>query len=96
MLKKSAETPKQIPLSKTPYGETWVFCPHAAINILKKSAETPYQRPQANKPYGTKEDYEVFKFSAWDPVRLGNRTYRTWGSEAVFPLKLTLMVLFLL
>ncbi|MDE0400465.1 MAG: hypothetical protein OXL96_21935 [Candidatus Poribacteria bacterium] len=29
-------------------------------------------------PYGIQEGFEVVKISASYPVRLGNRTYRTW------------------
>ena len=43
-------------------------------------------------PYGIQEGFEVFKVSASYPVRLGNRTYRTWGLQGLFFLKLTSMV----
>ena len=49
---------------------------------------------QRYHPYGIQEGFEVFKVSASYPVRLGNRTYRTWESRRLFFLKLTLMVRF--
>ena len=49
---------------------------------------------QRYHPYGIQEVFEVFKVSASYPVRLGNRTYRTWVLGRLFFLKLTLMVRF--
>ena len=49
---------------------------------------------QKYHPYGIQEVFEVIKVSASYPVRLGNRTYRTWVLGRLFFLKLTLMVWF--
>ena len=71
MLKKSAETPKQIPQAKTPY-RAYVFarkccykhCEEIRRNTQAIRRNTQAKTPQANKPYGTEEGFEIFKVSA--------------------------------
>ena len=42
---------------------------------------------QGNKAYGAKDVLKYQSFPRKNPVRLGNRTYRTWGPRRVFFLK---------
>ena len=60
------------------YPRSGKMCLHRNLFVCFCSTIGQFRILHRYHPYGIQEGFEVFKVSEEYPVRLGNRTYRTW------------------